>query len=49
MNSYKFYNYCTRCKITFSKDTKRCPDCKQKIRTKPKGQYGKKHPELVRL
>jgi len=49
MNNYKTYNYCTTDKQTFSKDVKRCPICNQKLRTKPKGQYGKKHPELVRI
>lgn len=48
MNSYKYYNYCTRCKITFKKTVTRCPDCKQRIRTKPKGQFGKKNLQIIR-
>ena len=32
---YNFFNYCSVCNLKFSKQILRCPDCKQKVRTKP--------------
>ena len=32
---YNFFNYCSQCDLKLSKQTLRCPDCKQKVRTKP--------------
>lgn len=32
---YNFFNYCSTCNLKYSKDILRCPECKQKVRTKP--------------
>jgi predicted amidophosphoribosyltransferase len=32
---YNFFNYCSQCDLKLSKQTLRCPECKQKVRTKP--------------
>jgi lipopolysaccharide biosynthesis regulator YciM len=32
---YNFFNYCSQCDLKLSKQTFRCPECKQKVRTKP--------------
>jgi uncharacterized protein with PIN domain len=32
---YNFSNYCSHCDLKLSKQTLRCPECKQKVRTKP--------------
>ena len=32
---YNFFNYCSTCNIKLPKHTLRCPECKQKVRTKP--------------
>ncbi|MGA9169044.1 MAG: hypothetical protein WBZ20_02730 [Nitrososphaeraceae archaeon] len=32
---YNFSNYCSQCDLKLSKQTLRCPECKQKVRTKP--------------
>ena len=32
---YNFFNYCSQCDLKLSKQNLRCPDCKQKVRTKP--------------
>jgi len=31
---YNFFNYCSQCDLKLSKQTLRCPECKQKVRTK---------------
>ena len=31
--NYKLVNYCRRCGITCSKNTLRCPQCNQQVRT----------------
>jgi lipopolysaccharide biosynthesis regulator YciM len=32
---YTFQNYCATCGYKLPKEILRCPDCKQKVRTKP--------------
>ena len=32
---YNFFNYCSQCDLKLSKQALRCPECKQKVRTKP--------------
>jgi lipopolysaccharide biosynthesis regulator YciM len=32
---YNFFNYCSQCDIKLSKQMLRCPDCRQKVRTRP--------------
>jgi hypothetical protein len=32
---YNFFNYCSTCDIKLSKQMLRCPDCRQKVRTRP--------------
>jgi len=32
---YNFFNYCSICGLKLSKQIVRCPECKQKVRTKP--------------
>ena len=32
---YNFFNYCATCNLKYSKEVLRCPDCKQKVRTRP--------------
>ncbi|MBV9176117.1 MAG: hypothetical protein JO297_03680 [Nitrososphaeraceae archaeon] len=32
---YNFFNYCSHCDIKLSKQMLRCPDCRQKVRTRP--------------
>ena len=32
---YNLFNYCSTCNVKLPKHTVRCPDCKQKVRTKP--------------
>jgi len=49
MNSYEFFKYCTRCNKTYDKILLRCPEHNSLLRTRPKGQYGKNHPELIRI
>jgi hypothetical protein len=48
MNSYELSKFCSLCRKARGKELKNCPDCGQRLRTKPKGQYAKKHPQLVR-
>ena len=32
---YNFFNYCSQCDLKLSKQTLRCPECRQKVRTRP--------------
>jgi hypothetical protein len=32
---YNLFNYCSDCNLKYSKQILRCPDCRQKVRTKP--------------
>lgn len=32
---YNLFNYCSNCNLKYSKQILRCPDCRQKVRTKP--------------
>jgi lipopolysaccharide biosynthesis regulator YciM len=32
---YNFSNYCSQCDLKLSKQTLRCPECRQKVRTRP--------------
>jgi lipopolysaccharide biosynthesis regulator YciM len=32
---YNLFNYCSTCNVKLPKQTVRCPDCKQQVRTKP--------------
>jgi lipopolysaccharide biosynthesis regulator YciM len=32
---YNFFNYCSQCDLKLSKKTLRCPECRQKVRTRP--------------
>jgi hypothetical protein len=32
---YNLFNYCSTCNVKLPKQTLRCPECKQKVRTKP--------------
>lgn len=32
---YNFFNYCSQCNLKLSKQTLRCPECRQKVRTRP--------------
>jgi DNA-directed RNA polymerase subunit RPC12/RpoP len=32
---YNFFNYCATCGLKLSKQILRCPECNQKVRTKP--------------
>ncbi|WP_415280667.1 hypothetical protein [Candidatus Nitrososphaera sp. FF02] len=32
---YSIFNYCTKCTLTLVKQTMRCPECGQKVRTRP--------------
>jgi hypothetical protein len=32
---YSIFNYCTKCTLILLKQTIRCPECGQKVRTKP--------------
>ena len=35
LSHYTFQNYCATCGYKLPKEILRCPDCKQKVRTKP--------------
>lgn len=32
---YNFFNYCAPCGLKLEKEILRCPQCRQKVRTKP--------------
>lgn len=32
---YNFFNYCSTCELKYPKQTLRCKDCNQKVRTRP--------------
>ena len=32
---YSISNYCTKCALILLKQTARCPECRQKVRTRP--------------
>jgi predicted amidophosphoribosyltransferase len=32
---YDFFNYCAECGMKVAKVIMRCPDCRQKVRTRP--------------
>lgn len=32
---YSIFNYCAGCGTKLPKETTRCPDCRQKVRTRP--------------
>lgn len=32
---YNFFNYCSTCELKYPKQTLRCNDCNQKVRTRP--------------
>lgn len=33
--NYRISNYCTKCALVILKQTVRCPECGQKVRTRP--------------